>query len=709
MSVKTWKKFGDKIPDFLEPTSEEIVKAQELLGEDLPLFEKFRNGTLQEQQETRNELTVKNMGLVYRVVNRFYFLLNYRPTDFAIARDDLDQEGILGLMRAIETYDYTKGVRFSTYVFYWIRHFIQRCYQDKVLPVRIPVHLQEKLREITKITDSLRIKFEREPTRGEIAEAVGMSLGEFEKTIIRIRLLQQVLSLDALPGEGEDEEEISLAGIVAEPGKSFEEAIEKREFSLEFLKKLWKIFWLVGLNSREQYFLERFFGLDGVERATLQKIGDKQGITREGVRQIVDKALGKLRIPETVKIVKTILPESKIPEPTPFDFWRRTFELLKLILNQRKKGAEWIPESLIKVIASHYGFPIEELRKPWKRDGRIVGVTVFLLSRVCGMSKAQICSFLNVKERITEVSVTKLHEELKIWGKEALWLKFQFPKTKVIPEGSESQFSMILNLLEKTRATYSEIANLLNVSEKKVERVAQKAGINGRTRMWQRGQEKREKISEEILNHPEMTYDEITKLVGLKKRRVGMIAQELGIKRRKGYRASPEIASRNQKILVTAHQNPDLTYEEIGKMFNNLSGIQICFILQRQGFHRFRGWHTSRLEPHKIKPTTKRGLKAHHQKILKTIQNNPKLSYPQIGEMFGLSGLYVKEIAQQAGIFRRPPGSTKKREDITFERVFNLLDEKGELKTVAKMLNCSELLLRNRLREANQTETALSK
>lgn len=706
MLTKKRHKLDDKISHLLEPSLEELIRAKEILGEDFPLFEKVRNGTLEEKQKAQNKLIVKHQGLVYRIVNRFYFLLYLFPTDPALERDDLIQEGTLGLMRAIETYDYTKGFRFSTYAFNWISSFILRCYQDKVLPIRIPVHIHEKLRKIEKITDSLRIELGREPSREEVAEMVGITLEEFENTIERARVLQHTLSLDVPVEESKDGKELSLANLVKDE-ESFEEAIVRADISTKLRKKIRKILWLVGLEPRQRCFLERFFGLDGMERGTLETIGKHEGITRERVRQIIEKGLTKLRTPEVGKTVKTLFPEIKISEPIPSYPWRKVFKLLKFVINQMKRKKEWTSESLLEMTASYFGLKPEQLRKS-DRQSEVEKVAqstaIFLLYRLCGLSNVQIRSIVGIKETTVESGLAKFYEILKIWGKKALWAELRPPKVEKTPERNGSQFSAILNLLQNTDSTYSEIANLLNVSIWAVEMVAKKAGINGKSRMLERERGKRRKILEKVLEHPEITYDEIAKQSGLKKRRLSMIAQEGGIKRGRGRRASSETASRNQKILVIAHQNPNLTYKEIGKPFN-LSATQICLILQRQGFHRFRGWHHSRLDAHKIKPITKLELKARNRKILEIVQNNPRLSYRQVGEIFGLSGGRVMRIAQQNGLFPKPRGSTKKRKDLTFERISQLLEKRKDPRVVARELKCSEMTLRRRLKKGEISQT----
>lgn len=653
MPGKTWQRFGDKIPDFLEPTPEEVVKAQELLGEDFPLFEKIRNGTSEEKLEARNALTMKNMRLVYRVVNRYYCLLEILPRDLALERNDLIQEGILGLMRAIETYDYTKGFRFSSYAFQWIRQFITRCYQDKALPVRVPVYLQKKLREIEEVTNSLRIELGREPIGEEIVEAVGIVSKELEELTNRARLFQHILSLDTPIKESKDQEEMSLYEVIAGNEESFEEALERKEISADFRKKIWKIFWLAGLDSREQYFLERFFGLDGGERETLEKIGDKQGLSRERVRQVIDKALGKIRTPELGKIAKASFPQYTIPEPIPSYPWRRAFKLLKFLVDFTRNGERYTPETLIKMTASFFGLKPEQLKNSVKKEETVEvarSIAILLLFKLNGLTKTQICSLFNIKESTIEASLAKVHEKLKIWGKEVLWAKLRFLKPELNLKTNDQQSSVILHLLDTTKASYSEIGNLLNVPKEMVENVARKAGINGVSRRQERELSKREKVLEEILNHPEMGYKEIGKLLGLHEMTINRIAWDMGVKRGRGSnkrRPSPELEARNQKIFITAQQNPNLTYDEIGALFN-LSKLQIFRILHKNGYRRFLGWHQSRLDSHKVKPKTKQELWLRNQEILSVKQNNPELTCRQIGKMFGLSHVRISEIMRQA-------------------------------------------------------------
>lgn len=656
MPTQTWQKLDDKISHLLEPTPEELLKAKEILGEDFPLFEKFRNGTSEEKQKARNKLIVKHRGLVYQIVNQLSFLLYLFPTDSALERDDLVQEGILGLMRAIGTYDYTKGFRFSTYAFNWISRFILRCYQDKVLPIRLPVHIHEKLRKIEKITDSLRIELGRKPNRGEIAEVMGITLEEFENTIERARVLQRILSLDAPVSESKSEKDLFLVDIVKDEG-SFEEAIVKADISTKFRKKICKLFWLIGLEPRQRYFLERFFGLDGAERETLQKIADKERLSRERVRQIVEKALSKLRTPEVGKTVKTLFPELKISEPILPYPWRRALKVLKLVISRRKKREEWTSEFLLEMSASCFGLKPEQLKNPIRKNEIIEvaqSTAIFLLSKVGGLSKAQIRSFLNVKEATIETSLVKFQERLKMLGKETLLAKLQ--------------------------------------------RIVQKVG-DGNYRLREQWDRRRKEVLETILDHPEMTHDEIGKLLGITREMVGLRARQMEVKRGYGRWTSRRVIPRNQEILLTARLNPNLTYKKIGELFN-LSEAYVSKLLRRQGFRRFKGWQGWRPSSQKIRPMDDKQRAARNQKILKMMKDNPKLSYRQIGKIFNLDKGIISKIASQAGIVHEVKAGMPKR--ITFEQVWQLFQKKKNLKEIAKVLNCSVETVHKRLKEGGK-------
>ncbi len=229
--------------------------------------------------DARNDFVKANLRLVVSIARRF--------NHGRMALADLIQEGNLGLMKAVERYDYRRGFRFSTYASWWIRHAISRALADKGREVRLPVHMIDAQHRLTKARRQLTGKLGRQPTTEELAEATNMPVDKVEK--MRSWLLEQSVSIDKPVG---DDEGRVLGEVLEDPDR---EAVSPTE-DLEWEALTTEVRELLcELRPIEADILRQRFGLGTEQELTLKEIGDKYNLSRERIRQLQEQALQKMR------------------------------------------------------------------------------------------------------------------------------------------------------------------------------------------------------------------------------------------------------------------------------------------------------------------------------------------------------------------------------------------------------------------------------
>lgn len=276
---------GISVDDPVRMYLKEIGKVPLLTAdEEIEIAKRLEEG----DESAKQKLAEANLRLVVSIAKRYVG----RGMLFL----DLIQEGNLGLIKAVEKFDYRKGFKFSTYATWWIRQAITRAIADQARTIRIPVHMVETINKLIRVSRQLLQEYGREPTPEEIAKEMGISESKVREII---KIAQEPVSLETPIGEEEDSH---LGDFI--PDDDAPAPAEAASFTL-MKEQLMDV--LDTLTPREEKVLRLRFGLDDGHQRTLEEVGKEFNVTRERIRQIEAKALRKLRHPSRSKKLRDYL------------------------------------------------------------------------------------------------------------------------------------------------------------------------------------------------------------------------------------------------------------------------------------------------------------------------------------------------------------------------------------------------------------------